>query len=207
MCWPVPTCWAAPDGDRQDGGLCAAHPAALDAAAQPPRERGRPIRVAGPCPRLANWPRRSPTAFGLTGVTRGCGTPSSSAASASSPRSDDLQRGVDILVATPGRLVDLMNQGLVDLRSVEIFVLDEADRMLDMGFLPDLHRVQAKLPARRQTLLFSATMPEAIRHLADALLRDPVRIRIAPAGDDGPDRRVGVFCVQAAASPSCWPTC
>ena len=124
------------------------------------------------------------------------------------PQVNDLQRGVDILVATPGRLVDLMNQGLVNLRSVEIFVLDEADRMLDMGFLPDLRRVQAKLPARRQTLLFSATMPEAIRHLADALLRDPVRIRVAPvASDDGPDRRVGVLCAQASRSLSCWPTC
>ncbi len=92
----------------------------------------------------------------------------------------DLQRGVDILVATPGRLVDLMNQGFVDLRSVSVYVLDEADRMLDMGFLPDLRRIQAKLPAQRQTLFFSATMPEEIRQLADSLLREPVRIRIAP---------------------------
>lgn len=92
----------------------------------------------------------------------------------------DLQRGVDILIATPGRLVDLMNQGFVDLRSVSVYVLDEADRMLDMGFLPDLRRIQAKLPAQRQTLFFSATMPEEIQHLADSLLREPVRIRIAP---------------------------
>ncbi|MCL4200914.1 MAG: DEAD/DEAH box helicase [Pirellulaceae bacterium] len=96
------------------------------------------------------------------------------------PQVRDLQRGVDILVATPGRLVDLMGQGFVDVSRVGIYVLDEADRMLDMGFLPDLRRVQAKLPADRQTLFFSATMPDAIRQLADSLLSDPVQIRIAP---------------------------
>jgi ATP-dependent RNA helicase RhlE len=96
------------------------------------------------------------------------------------PQVRDLQRGVDILVATPGRLVDLMGQGYVDLSRIEVYVLDEADRMLDMGFLPDLRRLQAKLPADRQTLFFSATMPDAIRQLADSLLSDPVRIRIAP---------------------------
>jgi ATP-dependent RNA helicase RhlE len=96
------------------------------------------------------------------------------------PQVRDLQRGVDILIATPGRLLDLMNQGFIDLAAVEIFVLDEADRMLDMGFLPDLRRVIAKLPSRRQTLLFSATMPEPIQRLADSILRDPVQVRIAP---------------------------
>ena len=92
----------------------------------------------------------------------------------------DLQHGVEILVATPGRLLDLMNQGFIDLGAVEIFVLDEADRMLDMGFLPDLRRVIAKLPSQRQTLLFSATMPDEIKRLADTILRDPVRVRIVP---------------------------
>jgi ATP-dependent RNA helicase RhlE len=96
------------------------------------------------------------------------------------PQVRDLQQGVDILIATPGRLLDLMNQGFIDLAAVEIFVLDEADRMLDMGFLPDLRRVIAKLPARRQTLLFSATMPEPIQRLADTILRNPVQVRIAP---------------------------
>ena len=96
------------------------------------------------------------------------------------PQTRDLQHGVDILVATPGRLLDLMNQGFVDLSSVEIFVLDEADRMLDMGFLPDLKRVIAKIPKQRQTLFFSATMPAAIKGLADSILRNPVQVRIVP---------------------------
>ncbi len=96
------------------------------------------------------------------------------------PQVRALQSGVEILVATPGRLCDLMNQGFIDLGSIEVFVLDEADRMLDMGFLPDLRRVIAKLPAARQTLFFSATMPDEIERLANAILRDPVRVRIAP---------------------------
>jgi ATP-dependent RNA helicase RhlE len=95
------------------------------------------------------------------------------------PQVRALQQGVDVLIATPGRLLDLMNQGFVDLRSVEIFVLDEADRMLDMGFIPDVRRVIAKIPAKRQTLLFSATMPEAIADLANSLLKNPVRVHVA----------------------------
>jgi ATP-dependent RNA helicase RhlE len=92
----------------------------------------------------------------------------------------DLQRGVDTLIATPGRLCDLMNQGFIDLNAVEVFVLDEADRMLDMGFMPDLRRIVDKLPKQRQTLMFSATMPEPIEELAHKILRDPVQVRIAP---------------------------
>jgi ATP-dependent RNA helicase RhlE len=92
----------------------------------------------------------------------------------------DLQHGVDILIATPGRLLDLMNQGFIDLGAVKILVLDEADRMLDMGFLPDLRRVVAKVPRERQTLLFSATMAPAITQLAGSILRDPVDVRVAP---------------------------
>jgi ATP-dependent RNA helicase RhlE len=96
------------------------------------------------------------------------------------PQVKALRAGVEIIVATPGRLLDLMNQGFVDLAAVEMFVLDEADRMMDMGFLPDVKRIIAKLPAKRQTLFFSATMPEPIEHLAQSILRDPVQIRVAP---------------------------
>lgn len=96
-------------------------------------------------------------------------------------QTDALRRGVDILVATPGRLQDLMNQGYVDLRRVEFFVLDEADRMLDMGFIHDIRKIVSKIPQKRQTLLFSATMPDEIAHLAESILRDPVRIEVTPA--------------------------
>lgn len=89
--------------------------------------------------------------------------------------------GTDILIATPGRLIDLMNQGFVDLRHVQILVLDEADRMLDMGFINDMKRIIAKLPAKRQTLFFSATMPPEIMSLVNSLLTNPVKIEVTPA--------------------------
>ena len=91
-----------------------------------------------------------------------------------------LQRGTDILIATPGRLIDLMNQNLVDLRSVQILVLDEADRMLDMGFINDMKKIIAKLPAKRQTLFFSATMPPEIAGWIQTLLVNPVRVEVTP---------------------------
>ncbi|RLB50832.1 MAG: ATP-dependent helicase, partial [Deltaproteobacteria bacterium] len=90
-----------------------------------------------------------------------------------------LKEGVDVVVATPGRLLDLMNRGHLDLADVELFVLDEADRMLDMGFLPDVRRVVRALTSRRQTLFFSATMPDPIRALAETLLHDPVTVAVA----------------------------
>jgi ATP-dependent RNA helicase RhlE len=93
---------------------------------------------------------------------------------------DALKRGIDILVATPGRLLDLLEQGYGDLETIQAFVLDEADRMLDMGFMPDLRKIIARLPDQRQTLFFSATMPPEIAGLANDLLDDPVRIAIAP---------------------------
>jgi ATP-dependent RNA helicase RhlE len=96
------------------------------------------------------------------------------------PQVQALQRGLDILVATPGRLLDLMNQGHARLDTVEIFVLDEADRMLDMGFIHDVKKIIAALPAKRQTLLFSATMPGDIAHLADRILNQPVRVAVTP---------------------------
>jgi ATP-dependent RNA helicase RhlE len=98
------------------------------------------------------------------------------------PQVSALARGIDVLIATPGRLLDLMGQGHAKLSGVEILVLDEADRMLDMGFIRDIRQIVATLPARRQTLLFSATMPRDIAALADAMLRDPVKVQVdAPA--------------------------
>ena len=96
------------------------------------------------------------------------------------PQEMMLQRGVDILVATPGRLNDLMNQKLVDLQFVEVFILDEADRMLDMGFIHDVKKIISKMPSKKQTLLFSATIPPEISELANSLLDNPVKIAITP---------------------------
>ncbi|MCZ7592948.1 MAG: DEAD/DEAH box helicase [Kiritimatiellae bacterium] len=96
------------------------------------------------------------------------------------PQVQAVRRGLDILVATPGRLLDLMNQGHINLKRVEVVILDEADRMLDMGFLPDIKRVLGRIPAQRQSLLFSATMPEEVQELAHGLTRDPVNISISP---------------------------
>jgi ATP-dependent RNA helicase RhlE len=93
---------------------------------------------------------------------------------------ETLKRGVDILIATPGRLLDLMNQRFVQLNQIKMFVLDEADRMLDMGFIHDVQKVIAKLPAKRQTLFFSATMPPVIQKLADSILHEPVRVEVTP---------------------------
>jgi ATP-dependent RNA helicase RhlE len=96
------------------------------------------------------------------------------------PQIAELRRGTDIVVATPGRLLDHVQQRTIDLRQVQILVLDEADRMLDMGFIPDIRRILALLPAARQNLLFSATFPEEIRKLAGSFMRDPVTIEVAP---------------------------
>lgn len=96
------------------------------------------------------------------------------------PQVNALSRGVDIVVATPGRLLDLMNQGKVSLKDIEFFVLDEADRMLDMGFIHDIKKIIAKLPHKRQSLFFSATMPPQVSQLAHQLLKNPVRVEVAP---------------------------
>ena len=92
----------------------------------------------------------------------------------------DLSRGVDVLVATPGRLIDLIEQGFLSLRAVEILVLDEADQMLDLGFIHALKQIVRLLPAKRQTLFFSATMPKTIRELADKFLTDPAEVAVTP---------------------------
>jgi ATP-dependent RNA helicase RhlE len=96
------------------------------------------------------------------------------------PQTRALKKGVDVLIATPGRLLDLMNQGYVDLTKLDIFILDEADRMLDMGFIHDVKRVIAKIPVKRQTLFFSATMPSEIQKLSSSILTNPAKIEVTP---------------------------
>jgi ATP-dependent RNA helicase RhlE len=96
------------------------------------------------------------------------------------PQEEVLKQGVDILVTTPGRLIDLMGQQLIDLKSIRIFILDEADRMLDMGFIHDVNKIIAKTPVNKQTLLFSATMPPDIAKLSDSILKDPAKIAVTP---------------------------
>ena len=95
-------------------------------------------------------------------------------------QTDALRRGVDILVATPGRLLDLIDQGFIRLKDIEYFVLDEADRMLDMGFIHDIRKIIAKLPTKRQSLFFSATMPENIVELSRKILKNPKKVEVSP---------------------------
>ncbi|HEX8526474.1 DEAD/DEAH box helicase [Allosphingosinicella sp.] len=114
----------------------------------------------------------------------------------------DVQRGVDILVATPGRLLDLVEQRMLDLRNVEILVLDEADQMLDLGFIHDLKKIVKMLPARRQTLFFSATMPGAIKDLADRFLTNPAQVSVAPAATTVDRVEQFVTFVQQAEKPA-----
>ena len=112
------------------------------------------------------------------------------------PQVSELKRGVDILVATPGRLLDLMNQGFISLRDIEIFVLDEADRMLDMGFVHDVKRVITKLPAKRQTLFFSATMPNEIQSLADSILSNPEKVQVTPVSSTAETIKQSLYFVE-----------
>src|SRR5690606_19088883 len=107
-----------------------------------------------------------------------------------------LKAGVDILIATPGRLLDLMNQGIISLKKVEIFVLDEADRMLDMGFIHDVKKLLAALPKKRQSLFFSATMPPAIVKLADAILTNPSKVEVTPVSSTADTIRQQVYFVD-----------
>lgn len=112
------------------------------------------------------------------------------------PQVDALKKGVDILVATPGRLLDLMNQGYISLNDIEIFVLDEADRMLDMGFIHDVKKIVSKLPAKRQTLFFSATMPPEIQKLANTILKDPVTVEVTPVSSTAETINQSVYFVD-----------
>ncbi|MFT3927943.1 MAG: DEAD/DEAH box helicase [Myxococcales bacterium] len=111
---------------------------------------------------------------------------------------DAMARGVDVLVATPGRLLDLMGQGAVSLSDVNVFVLDEADRMLDMGFVHDVKRIAAQVPKQRQTLLFSATMPDSIRALANSLLDQPVEVAVAPVSSTAETVDQVIYFVEKA---------
>ncbi|MBF5044844.1 DEAD/DEAH box helicase [Aggregicoccus sp. 17bor-14] len=147
--------------------------------ASKPAGNARPIRclVLTPTRELANQIGESFATYGkFSGLTHtvifgGVGQ---------NAQEQALRRGIDILVATPGRLLDLMNQGHVSYNSLEIFVLDEADRMLDMGFIHDVKRVIAKLPKKRQTLFFSATMPAEITGLANSILSNPAKVEVTP---------------------------
>ncbi len=107
-----------------------------------------------------------------------------------------LRKGVDILVATPGRLLDFIAQGIISLKNLEIFVLDEADRMLDMGFVHDVKRIIKLLPQRRQTLFFSATMPAEIQKLANSILNNPVKVEVTPVSSTADTIKQSVYFVE-----------
>ncbi len=114
----------------------------------------------------------------------------------------ELMNGVDVLVATPGRLLDLVNSNALRLNRVEVLVLDEADRMLDMGFIHDIRQIVSKLPAQRQTLLFSATMPKAIADLAGHMLRNPARVAVTPVASTAERVSQRVVHVERAGKPT-----
>lgn len=108
----------------------------------------------------------------------------------------ELRRGVDILIATPGRLLDLIAQKLISLNTIKMFVLDEADRMLDMGFIHDVRKIIALLPQKRQTLFFSATMPPEITKLSSSILTDPVRVEVAPVSSTAENVQQHIYLVE-----------
>ncbi len=118
------------------------------------------------------------------------------------PQIDQLRRGADILVATPGRLIDLMGQGYAKLNQLEVLVLDEADRMLDMGFIKPVKHIIAALPSRRQTMLFSATMPSEIESLAASILNDPIEVVVTPAATTVDAIAQTVFFVEKMQKPA-----
>jgi len=107
-----------------------------------------------------------------------------------------LRRGVDVLIATPGRLLDLIIQGHISLAHIQFLVLDEADRMLDMGFINDIRKILSRIPQTRQTVFFSATMPDEVQHLVNSILRDPVRIEVTPVSSTGVNIDQSVYFVE-----------
>ena len=114
------------------------------------------------------------------------------------PQTEKLRKGVDVLVATPGRLIDLINQRLVNLSNVSMFVLDEADRMLDMGFINDVKKIISLIPKKRQTLFFSATMPKEIAELVNSILVDPVKVAVTPVSSTVDKIKQKVYFVDKA---------
>lgn len=168
----------------------------LDSNRKPAVSRAPSVLVLAPTRELASQIGRSFEVYGQnlhfrqTVVFGGVGQ---------NPQVRALVRGVHVLVATPGRLLDLMNQGFIRLDQLQIFVLDEADRMLDMGFLPDLRKIVARLPAKRQSLFFSATMSPEATELANKLLTDPVRINVTPPSPTIDRIEQRVFHVEKAA--------
>lgn len=114
------------------------------------------------------------------------------------PQTDALQRGVDVLIATPGRLLDLINQGFIQLNTLDFFVLDEADRMLDMGFIHDIKRILPLLPKKRQSLFFSATMPPEIERLAGTILYRPEKVEVTPASSTVDKIEQSIYFVEKA---------
>lgn len=118
------------------------------------------------------------------------------------PQTDALQRGVDVLIATPGRLLDLINQGFIHLKTLEYFVLDEADRMLDMGFIHDIKRILPLLPKKRQSLFFSATMPPEIERLAGSILHEPEKVAVTPPSSTVDKIEQSVYYVEKKEKPN-----
>lgn len=114
------------------------------------------------------------------------------------PQTEALERGIDILIATPGRLLDLIGQGFIHLDTLEYFVLDEADRMLDMGFIHDIKRILPLLPKKRQSLFFSATMPPEIERLAGTILSEPQKVEVTPASSTVDAIDQSVYFVEKA---------
>lgn len=115
---------------------------------------------------------------------------------------EDLNKGVDVLIATPGRLLDLVSQRIINLQNIELFVLDEADRMLDMGFVNDVKKIIAKIPVKRQTLFFSATMPPEISQLANTILTNPVRVEVTPVSSTAEKITQAIYSVEKKNKPN-----
>jgi Superfamily II DNA and RNA helicases len=120
------------------------------------------------------------------------------------PQMQKLRRGADVLVATPGRLLDLYNQNAINFKQLEVLVLDEADRMLDMGFIHDIKKILAALPAKRQNLLFSATFSDDIRNLAKGIIHNPVEFSVTPRNATATTVKQVIHPVDKNVSRHCW---